>query len=148
MSSANLVSVSDVPTTEDVFRERFATVLDNYQTTMAHGGTFILLIHDLWGADGTQNSSAPYPGDNGDWTSWDNYLTQLFSDLNANGMTTKLVVDIWNEPDLTAFWTRTQDQYLQMWGRTYYRWRYVTPLHVFQQTPSLSLLGDVSCPRA
>lgn len=128
MSSAHLVSVSDVPTTKDNCRERFATVLANYKTTMAHGGTFILLIHDLWGADGTQNSSAPYPGDNGDWTSWDNYLTQLFSDLNANSMTTKLVVDIWNEPDLTAFWTRTQTQYLQMWGRTYYKWRYVAAL--------------------
>lgn len=43
---------------------------------MAHGGTFILLIHDLWGADGTQSSTAPYPGDNGDWSSWDNYLTR------------------------------------------------------------------------
>lgn len=43
---------------------------------MSHGGTFILLIHDLWGADGTQGSSAPYPGDNGDWSSWDNYLTR------------------------------------------------------------------------
>lgn len=105
------------------FRERFATVVDNYKTTRAHGGTFILLIHDLWGADGTQNSSAAYPGDNGDWTSWDAYLTQLFSDLSANSMTTSLVVDIWNEPDLTAFWARTQAQYLQMWGRTYYKFR-------------------------
>lgn len=41
-------------------------------------------------------------------------------------MTTSLVVDIWNEPDLSAFWgTRTQTQYLQMWGRTYYKFRYV-----------------------
>lgn len=105
-------------------RERFATVLANYQTTRAQGGTFILLIHDLWGTDGTQASTAPYPGDDGDWSSWDNYLTQLFSDIDANGMTTNLVVDIWNEPDLgTVFWGRTQAQYLQMWGRTYYRWR-------------------------
>lgn len=111
-------------TDERYYRQRFATVLANYKTTMANGGTFILLIHDLWGADGTQNSSAPYPGDNGDWTSWDSYLTQLFSDLNSNSMTTKLVVDIWNEPDLSAFWgTRTQSQYLQMWGRTYYKFR-------------------------
>lgn len=29
-------------------RARFATVLDNYKTTRANGGTFILLIHDLW----------------------------------------------------------------------------------------------------
>lgn len=59
-----------------LFRTRFASTLANYKTTIAHGGTFILLIHDLWGADGTQGSSAPYPGDNGDWSSWDNYLTR------------------------------------------------------------------------
>lgn len=105
-------------------RERFATVLDNYITTRANGGTFILLIHDLWGADGTQSSTAPYPGDDGDWSSWDDYLAQLFSDLAANSMTTDLVVDIWNEPDLgTTFWGRTQAQYLEMWGRTYYKFR-------------------------
>ncbi|KAL1845865.1 hypothetical protein Daus18300_014427 [Diaporthe australafricana] len=105
------------------YKTRFASALANYKTTIAHGGTFILLIHDLWGADGTQGSSAAYPGDNGDWSSWDNYLTQLFSDIAANGMTSKLVVDIWNEPDLSAFWGRTQSQYLQMWGRTYYKFR-------------------------
>lgn len=38
-------------------------------------------------------------------------------------MTSKLVIDIWNEPDLSAFWGRTQDQYLQLWGRTYYKLR-------------------------
>lgn len=63
-----------------------------------------MLVHDLWGADGGQGSSAVYPGDDGDWTSWDNYLAQLFSDLKANSMTTDLVVDIWNEPDLNIFW--------------------------------------------
>jgi len=44
--------------------------------------------------------------------------------MKANQMTTGMVVDIWNEPDLgTVFWGRSQDQYLQMWGRTYYRFR-------------------------
>ncbi|CAK7203969.1 hypothetical protein SEUCBS139899_006719 [Sporothrix eucalyptigena] len=32
-----------------------------------------------------------------------------------------VVIDIWNEPDGTAFWNRPQSQYLEMWGRTYYR---------------------------
>lgn len=105
------------------YKERFATVLDNYRTTMEHDGSFIFLIHDLWGADGTQNSSAPYPGDNGDWTSWDEYLTQVISDMRSNSMLTKMIIDIWNEPDGSGFWNRSQDQYLQMWGRTYYRLR-------------------------
>lgn len=81
------------------------------------------MIHNLWGADGGQSSAAAYPGDDGDWTSWDNYLTQLFSDLNMNSMTESLIVDIWNEPDLDIFWKRTQSQYLDMWGRTYAKFR-------------------------
>ncbi|KAL3412418.1 glycoside hydrolase superfamily [Aspergillus fumigatus] len=93
--------------------------LDEYK----HGAKFIFLIHDLWGADGTQNSSAPYPGDNGDWTSWDNYLTHLLGDIKANRMTDGLIIDIWNEPDLSFFWNRDQTQYLQMWGRTFHRLR-------------------------
>jgi hypothetical protein len=43
--------------------------------------------------------------------------------MKANSMTTGLVVDIWNEPDLSAFWNRAQTQYLEMWGRTYYKFR-------------------------
>lgn len=103
---------------------RFASALSNYQTTIQHGGKFIFLIHDLWGADGTENSTALFPGDDGDWTSWDAYLTQWISDMKANSATANLVVDIWNEPDLTVFWNRPQAQWIQLWGRTYYRLRF------------------------
>jgi hypothetical protein len=102
---------------------RFVSALSNYKTTRKYGGKWIFLIHDLWGADGTQNATAPYPGDDGDWTSWDEYLTQWISDMNANDAIGGLEVDIWNEPDLTYFWNRDQEQYLQMWGRTYARLR-------------------------
>ncbi|CRG83374.1 Beta-xylosidase [Talaromyces islandicus] len=105
------------------YKNRFASVLSNYKTAREYDANFIFLIHDLWGADGTQNSSAPYPGDDGDWTSWDDYLAQLFSDMKSNGMTEALIVDIWNEPDGSGFWNREQSQYLEMWGRTYYKFR-------------------------
>src|SRR5271155_631487 len=82
-----------------------------------------LMNSDLWGADGKQNSSAPYPGDNGNWTFWDDYLTQWISDMKANNATAGLAVDIWNEPDNKPFWNASQAQYLQMWGRTYHRLR-------------------------
>ncbi|KAH7018741.1 glycoside hydrolase superfamily [Macrophomina phaseolina] len=106
---------------------RFASALSNYQTARKYGANFILLPHDVWGADGTQNSSAPYPGDNGDWSSYDAYLDQLLADLKSNDMTEGLVFDIWNEPDLSAFWNRDQDQYLQVWGRTYHKIRNAFP---------------------
>lgn len=78
----------------DLFQVRFASALSDYKSTVAHGGKFIFLIHDLWGADGTQNSTALYPGDNDDWSSWDAYLTQFISDINANGATASLSIDI------------------------------------------------------
>ena len=62
---------------------------------------------------------APYPGDNGDWTSWDEYLTHVVKDMRKNSMLESIVIDIWNEPDLVykgvaIFWNRSQEQYLQM----------------------------------
>jgi len=125
------------------YKVRFASALSNYRTARKYGADFIFLIHDLWGADGTQNSSAPYPGDNGDWTSWDDYLTQWISDMNANHATAGLSIDIWNEPDLTFFWNAPQAQYIQMWGRTWHRlrkeWPYVKLIGpAFANQPSSS----------
>lgn len=107
----------------DRLQNRFASCLDNYRTAQKYGATFIFLIHDLWGADGTQNSSAPYPGDNEDWSFWDDYFNHLTSDMKANGMTENIVIDLWNEPDGSGFWRPSQDQYLQYWGRSYYQFR-------------------------
>jgi hypothetical protein len=89
---------------------RFKSTLSNYRTTRKYGGTFILLVHDLWGADG---SSIPlFPGDKGDWSQTDAFLKQLTDDIRANNMLEGLVLDIWNEPDESIFWGRTWDQYL------------------------------------
>lgn len=112
-------------TADEFLKGRFASVLSNYKTTRKYSANFIFLIHDLWGADGSQNSSAPYPGDNGVWTSWDAYLTRVIADVKANSMTAGLYIDIWNEPDLSYFWTKGEAQYLKMWGRTYHRLRFV-----------------------
>ena len=89
---------------------RFKSTLSNYRTTRKYNGDFILLVHDLWGADG---SSIPhFPGDNGDWTKTDAFLKQLTDDIRTNNMLEGLVLDIWNEPDESNFWARTWDQYL------------------------------------
>jgi len=40
-------------------------------------------VHDLWGADGV--ASPPTPGDNGDWSTFDAFYTQLISDVRAGG---------------------------------------------------------------
>ncbi|MFE2427861.1 RICIN domain-containing protein [Streptomyces sp. NPDC059373] len=101
------------------YQTRWASTLAQYKRTVALGGTFILLPHDLWGADGTTSQS--FPGDNGDWTSFDNFLGQLVSDVKANNMTVQW--DLWNEPDGSNFWGSGQTQYLAMWSRFYARVR-------------------------
>jgi hypothetical protein len=91
--------------------------------THALGGTFVLLPHDLWGADG---SSIPrFPGDNGDWTGYDNFLTRLIADVKATGVPVQW--DIWNEPNLAIFWNRSQAQYFELWRRTHHRLRAEMP---------------------
>ncbi|MFI7427639.1 RICIN domain-containing protein [Micromonospora sp. NPDC049836] len=93
------------------------------QRTAALGGKFVLLNHDLWGADGA--SISRFPGDNGDWTDYDRFLNRLFNDVKAAGLTVEW--DIWNEPNITLFWNRPQSQYFELWKRTYQRIRATFP---------------------
>lgn len=108
------------------FARRWNSTLAQARRTAALGGTFIILPHDLWGADGT--SGLRFPGDNGDWTDFDNFLATLLSDVKTSGLTVEW--DIWNEPDLGGFWGRSQSQYLAMWSRAYQRIRAVLPTAV------------------
>ncbi len=94
--------------------------------TRALGGTFILLPHDLWGADGYPISR--FPGDNGDWSDYDAFLTRLIADVRATGAAVQW--DIWNEPNLNLFWNRPQAQYLELWRRSYQRIRAEFPSHL------------------
>jgi hypothetical protein len=87
--------------------------------TRALGGTFVLLPHDLWGADGYPISR--FPGDNANWTDYDAFLTRLIADVRATGVPVQW--DIWNEPNLGLFWNRPQAQYFELWRRTYQRLR-------------------------
>ncbi|MGW4945333.1 RICIN domain-containing protein [Actinoplanes sp. NPDC004185] len=91
--------------------------------TRALGGTFVLLPHDLWGADGAAISR--FPGDNGDWSDYNAFLTRVINDVKATGVPVEW--DIWNEPNITLFWNRPQAQYLELWRRTYQRLRAEMP---------------------
>lgn len=94
--------------------------------TRALGGEFVLLAHDLWGADGYPISR--FPGDNGNWTDYDNFLTRLIDDVRATGAPVQW--DLWNEPNITLFWNRPQSQYFELWRRTYQRVRAAFPSHL------------------
>ncbi|KLP06522.1 uncharacterized protein LW94_12451 [Fusarium fujikuroi] len=96
---------------------RFNSTLSNYRTTRKYNADFILLPHDLWGADGGQGSNSPFPGDNGNWTETELFWNQLVSDLEAHNMLEGLVIDVWNEPDIDIFWDRPWPQFLEYYNR-------------------------------
>lgn len=82
-------------------------------------------LHGLWGGGGPNDT---WPGDNGDWTEFDKFLDQLFSDWKAISAADdpKFYTEIWNEPELSIFWGRTKEQWLDMWEHAYARLRYCT----------------------
>lgn len=96
---------------------RFNSTLSNYRTTRKYNGDFILLVHDLWGADG--GNVGKFPGDNGNWAEMEAFIKQLCKDIKANSMLDGLVLDLWNEPDLTMFWGRSWNQFLDYSVRSY-----------------------------
>ncbi|GHA74441.1 MULTISPECIES: RICIN domain-containing protein [Streptomyces] len=106
------------------YDRRWNSTLAQYKRTKALGGTFVILPHDLWGADGT--TSPTFPGDNGDWSRFNSFYDRLLADAKAAGMS-DIQWDIWNEPDYSSFWDRPQAQYLEMWKRAYQRIRAAFP---------------------
>ncbi|RFN54063.1 glycoside hydrolase family 39 protein [Fusarium flagelliforme] len=101
------------------YKARFNSGLSNYITARKHGGEFIYLLPAAWGADGGQSENFEYPGDNGDWTRWDAFLEQTLKDVQDSEMKDGLVIDIWNEPDLSFFWGASKEQWLALWSRTF-----------------------------
>lgn len=117
------------------YRERFQSALEDYQYAAARGAKFVLLPHDIWGADGTTSTSV-YPCDNGDCTQYGVFLDMLISDLKLNNMTPGLHIDIWNEPDGSNFWPRSQDQFLQSYSYAYAKFRQAFGTDVPLQGPT------------
>lgn len=116
------------------YQQRWNSTLAQYQRfTGLTGGSFVLIVNDLWGADATWSN--PYPGDNNNWSSYDAFLNRLIADVRASGMNPQW--DLWNEPDITPFWDRTQAQYQAMWQRGYRRVRQTSP-HAVIVGPSTS----------
>lgn len=107
----------------DSYLRRFKSPLSNYRTTQKYNGEFILLVHDLWGAD---DSSIPrFPGDNSEWTETDAFLIQLVKEIKANNMLNGLVSDLRNEPDLDIFWAWSQ--FLDYYVHTHNSFKQVSP---------------------
>ncbi|PWN31718.1 uncharacterized protein FA14DRAFT_158532 [Meira miltonrushii] len=122
------------------YEQRFESTLENYRSARAQNATFVLLPHDLWGADGKSPSTVRYPCDNGNCSFYGEFLDRLTGDLKKNNMTDGLKIDIWNEPDISLFWPGTQDQYLQSWSYAFRKYRSALGPSVPLQGPASSSL--------
>lgn len=71
-----------------------------------------------WGSDGTENSSMPYPGDNGDWSYYYEFLAQVIRDLKARHALEALSFEPWNEADGSWAWKRPMSQFMEMFVRS------------------------------
>ncbi|KAK3059187.1 hypothetical protein LTR09_000753 [Extremus antarcticus] len=106
----------------DGYAGRINSTKSNYDTARKYGATVILLPHDLWGTDHA-NDSTVWPGDDGDWSDYDDFLDQVMDDLVRYDMLEGMVFDIWNEPDISFFWVRSQQQWVDLYIRTHKRLR-------------------------
>jgi hypothetical protein len=91
-----VVSVND-------YKGRFNSTMTNYLSTRAAGGDFHIYVHDLWGTDHA-SSTSHWPGDNGDFTSYDQFVQQLMSDGMSTTYScsspTRLLGDVGGKLDL------------------------------------------------
>ena len=85
------------------------------------------IVSDIYGADGGQPSNTMYPCDNGNCANWVTFIDSTVGALQASGL--KFAYDIWNEPDISVFWTRgvNSTQYFQMWDTAFREIRRIAP---------------------
>jgi hypothetical protein len=91
------------------YEARFATILAQANRAKSLGANYQWLLSDTW-----NDGNVDYPGDGGNWSPWEAFLTQAVDDALSNNMT-NVEFDIWNEPDNSYFWPRSTAQYDQMW---------------------------------
>ncbi|WP_306191804.1 RICIN domain-containing protein [Streptomyces sp. MK5] len=86
-----------------------------------------VLVSDIYGANGGQPANTTYPCDNGDCSNWVGFIDSTVGALQASGLT--FAYDIWNEPDISVFWTRgvNSAQYFRMWDTAYREIRRIAP---------------------
>ncbi|CAG8372669.1 unnamed protein product [Penicillium salamii] len=106
----------------DEFLCRMDSTMKNYFTARRFGAPVQIILHDLWGIDGYGSvAEIPTPGDNGDWTSYNNFLSAIFRIFIANNVIDGVYFDITNEIDNTQYYTRGLQRFLDVWGLTHHR---------------------------
>uniref|UniRef100_A0A8H7N8S0 Glycoside hydrolase family 39 protein n=1 Tax=Bionectria ochroleuca TaxID=29856 RepID=A0A8H7N8S0_BIOOC len=117
---------------KEEYKNRFRAFHSDYLTTRKFGGNYTLMLGNLFGQ---RNKTSPHPGDGGDWTSWDEFVTTICSDLIENDILDGLDIEVWNEPDI-QFYNYTP--WLQVWGRAFYQLKAKLPSKVRVVGPGLA----------
>jgi hypothetical protein len=96
-------------------------------TQAPYHAQYQVILSDLWGNNGGQPSNEVYPCDNGNCANWVSFIDSSVSALQATGL--PFAYDIYNEPDISVFWTRGMNstQYFQMWDSAYREIRRLAP---------------------
>ncbi|VUC29732.1 unnamed protein product [Clonostachys rosea] len=117
---------------KEEYKNRFRAFHSDYLTTRKFGGNYTLMLGNLFGQ---RNDTSPHPGDDGDWASWDEFVTTICSDLVKNNILDGLDIEIWNEPDIQFYYYST---WLQVWGRAFYQLKAKLPSKVRVVGPGLA----------
>jgi hypothetical protein len=75
-----------------------------------------VIVSDIYGADGGQPANTMWPCTNGNCSNWVSFIDSTVGALQASGL--RFAYDVWNEPDISAFWPNASvnsTQYFQMW---------------------------------
>jgi hypothetical protein len=80
------------------------------------GVQYQMILSDVYGADGGQPANTMFPCTNGDCSNWVSFIDSVVGALQGSGL--RFAYDVWNEPDISAFWPNASvnsTMYFQMW---------------------------------
>lgn len=110
-----------VPLKPQLFRVRpdnqYLFARGYYERIKSLGATIQILPNGVYNLLYTKDSaeSSNWPGDNGDWTLWEEFLETLATKIKMEGFDVQW--DIWNEPDYPSYWKRSREQFFETWRR-------------------------------
>jgi len=109
---------------------------NTYARVVALGATPEFILSDGWsGINGCYDNKGTCPGDAGKWTAWDSYVTTKVGNYFRAGKAFQY--DIWNEPDTSVFWPRSESQYHKMWQHAVNDIRAISP--------NIKIVGPTTC---
>jgi hypothetical protein len=115
--------------------EKEKGVFGNYERVKALGSVLQLVVSDSTG----YGRGGWLPGDNGNWTQWEDVIERLVKDARAQGCTVQW--DIWNEPNIEVFWPSDRDRFFETWRVGVRKLRSLEP-HAVVVGPSLAWFDE------